>query len=76
VPTPTTCTRCYVTLPTAATNTVCDDCDGAPEAQPNTRATAPTGVVVHSAALAKSQYLRDFGIPNPVPPANKTKSSA
>jgi hypothetical protein len=75
-PNPTTCTRCYVTLPTAATNTVCDDCDGAPEAQPNTQTTPHTSVVVHSAALAKSQYLRDFGIPNPVPPANKTKSSA
>lgn len=28
---PDACARCYVALPTSATGTLCDDCDGAPE---------------------------------------------
>ncbi|WP_237082123.1 hypothetical protein [Mycobacteroides abscessus] len=40
LPRPTTCERCYVHLPAAATAALCDDCDGAPA--PNASKDRPT----------------------------------
>ncbi|ANN97514.1 Uncharacterised protein [Mycobacteroides abscessus subsp. massiliense] len=54
---PTNCGRCNVDLPASATNALCDDCDGAPEAP--TRETAqPAAVVVHNEAISKRSHER------------------
>lgn len=49
----TTCTRCHLTLPTAARSDICDYCDGLTD-EPRTKP-APTRHlrVVHNAIIAK-----------------------
>lgn len=62
-PRPTTCEVCYVSLPAAATRSICDDCDGAPPARaPEPK---PAARVVHSAAVAKKEYEESFGAKPP-----------
>lgn len=50
---PTTCARCHVTLPNAATSPLCDGCEGAPEAPLRPRAAKPPAVVVHNGESTK-----------------------
>ncbi|WP_100521089.1 helix-turn-helix domain containing protein [Mycobacteroides abscessus] len=54
---PTNCDRCNVDLPASATNPLCDDCDGAPEA-PAPDITEPAAVVVHNEAISKRSHER------------------
>ncbi|WP_100465907.1 hypothetical protein [Mycobacteroides abscessus] len=53
-PRPTTCERCYVQLPAAATAALCDDCDGAPA--PNAAHDRPT--TAHAKAEQDRSALR------------------
>lgn len=53
-PRPTTCRRCFVALPTAATSPLCDECDGAPEpATPARGRSQPALHVVHNGESTK-----------------------
>lgn len=55
-----TCQRCNVILPAAATNTLCDECDGAPPSPE--RPTAPKTYLVHDGVIAKRNGgLEDIG---------------
>ncbi|SKL46003.1 Uncharacterised protein [Mycobacteroides abscessus subsp. abscessus] len=59
---PTNCDRCNVDLPASATERLCDDCDGAPEAPAPDATVEPPAVVVHNEAISKrSHERRRFG---------------
>lgn len=56
-PTPTTCERCYVQLPTTASQPICDDCDGLLAPKPVAEPTPASPLrVVESPAIAKREY--------------------
>ncbi|MBN7451024.1 helix-turn-helix domain containing protein [Mycobacteroides abscessus] len=60
-PTParrTNCDRCNVDLPASATEPLCDDCDGAPEAPAPDATVEPPAVVVHNEAISKRSHQR------------------
>ncbi|SLF30391.1 Uncharacterised protein [Mycobacteroides abscessus subsp. bolletii] len=55
---PTNCDRCNVDLPASATEPLCDDCDGAPEAPAPDATVEPPAVVVHNEAISKRSHQR------------------
>lgn len=60
---PTNCDRCNVDLPASATERLCDDCDGAPEAPAPDATVEPPAVVVHNETISKrSHERRRFGV--------------
>ncbi|MEX3652380.1 AAA family ATPase [Mycolicibacterium fortuitum] len=81
-PRPTICKRCYVALPVAATNSLCDECDGAPEPAPAPKPTPqPELHVVHNGALSKRngglESIRYYTTaPNGLPPQQTPKETA
>lgn len=81
-PRPTTCERCFVSLPAAATRALCDDCDGAPEPAPATKPSPqPTLHVVHNGTLSKRngglEHTRYFTpAPNGHPPRQTPQETA
>lgn len=63
-PRPATCIRCFVSLPTTATASVCDSCDGAPEpTATDHRPPPPAARVIHSEAIAKQEHAASFALP-------------
>lgn len=74
IPRPTTCQRCFVALPAAATSPLCDDCDGAPEA-PTPPPRESTLHVVHNGTISKRDGGLDrgrFGMPHIDRPIEQT----
>ncbi|OBG48327.1 AAA family ATPase [Mycolicibacterium fortuitum] len=76
-PRPTICHRCYVALPSAATSSLCDECDGAPEPAPTPKLTPqPALHVVHNGALSKRdgglESIRYTTAPNGMPSQQQT----
>lgn len=84
-PRPTTCERCFVSLPAAATSPLCDDCDGAPEpvvAQADRDQPPKPLHVVHDGRISKrdgglDRHIRYFTpAPNGHPPQQTPKETA
>ena len=81
-PRPTICHRCYVALPVAATSSLCDECDGAPEPAPAPKPTPqPELHVVHNGAITKRnggyEPVRYYTqAPNGLPPRQTPKETA
>lgn len=75
-PRPTTCQRCYVTLPAAATEPLCDECDGAPERAPASNETRAPAVVVHNEALAKREHQANIDRFNKTPDPYRPRSAS
>ncbi|OBA97159.1 hypothetical protein A5668_00195 [Mycolicibacterium fortuitum] len=78
---PTTCERCFVSLPAAATSPICDDCDGAPELSiPAPKEPARPLTVVHNGALSKRdgglERMRYTPAPNGMPSQQTPKETA
>ncbi|MFN3003464.1 AAA family ATPase [Mycolicibacterium wolinskyi] len=83
-PRPTTCERCFVSLPAAATSPLCDDCDGAPEpvAQADRDEPPKPLHVVHDGRISKrdgglDRHIRYFTpAPNGYPTQQTPKETA
>lgn len=75
-PRPTICQRCYVTLPAAATEPLCDECDGAPAPAPVSNETRAPAVVVHNEALAKREYQAAIDRFNSAPDPYRPKAAS
>ena len=81
-PRPTACQRCYVALPAAATRSLCDDCDGAPQInlEPSASDRKPLHVV-HSGRISKrdgglEKVRYDVVAPNGLPPRQLPKETS